>query len=487
MVETPESKSEEPEKETRAQQEMSAALKKMSEAVEAQKPEVQQPPAPEKGAPAGDNVSRREFMKKGLKGLAFLGALAMAPEVFGQSQDKGKAAEAEKTSAAELPEKEQEKIIDSVLGKELADKYRKVGFHILVPLKSGSSNKYLIHVGQTHKNPSKELVDRIATEDTVSHFQGKLLPLLEDTAKVGGGVLFLEGVASESDMESGKEGTMELNKSLLDVNNGPISFDKAKKIDDILNSYFKYRNSDLVSNYIDVGLVEKVRGKFLKFLNTYQPKDEMEKDWISFFKTNLDSQGIGAAVESFGGDDANFNDAATKLYMESRVKVAPAETVEANKKTMDTIHGLTSARGIASELEFKMTQDDLGPVIREIVSLEGKKSKKIISEAELKRIEELKGSLGGLISKAKEKFRKSPESKKVEELEEEFKKNAAEQREKIAIGLLKKYEDKNGPLDNYVMVFGSAHNFIDQLRKHNESDGDNQGIGLITIKLSGGK
>jgi len=423
--------------------------------------------------PESESISRRGFLQKGLKGLAYLAvASALGSRALGQGVEKDAKTEAIKSS--ELSEEEREQIINSVLGGKLAGEYRKAGFEILVPLKAGVSNKYLIHVGQIHTSPGGATQEGSSADDA-SKFQKNLIPLLEDTARIGGGVVFSEGIGR--DEEEDKKIVLTLKQSLLDLSTQEISFDKLDVFGKVITLYSNCKDNPLVRNYIDVDLAKKVIEKFDAFLDAYKPKNNDEKSLIDAL---IGERQASPGLINYPG----FDSAAAKLYMEGKVRLAPAESEEDNNKAIRMIDLREKILNAADHVKNGIIEHEISKFLDEKNNLMDKRASGTISEEEIKRLDDFTKHSSNIINqRVNEKFQKTPEFKKAEEMKGDFEVAAHEQREKTAIRLLKKYEDENGPLANYILVFGARHDFLDQLKKYNETIGavDN-GLGLISIK-----
>lgn len=444
-------------------------------------PEAQKDiPTPEVGIPVVEKQelhksSLAERLKKQFMPIALASfvtfsnlsqAIATETEKITDSKN-GQITKLEKDNAFELSESEQEQIINSVLGEKLAEQYKEAGFSISVALKAGEKGRYLIHIGQTHVSPIEGL-SRIITNDEATKFQLKLLPLLEMTSSKGNGVIFAEGVSF--DMQESKEAIVKLNQILLDVEKNDIVFSKLEAIFEVINHYENYKENPLVTNYIDEALVKKVREKLSNFIDNYEVKTEDEEVLISGYKIDLQIQTSKRINSSLKGNENSFNNAAIKLYMEDKIKLAPTEDEKINAEAVETINSLAKAKQELTELRFKLRKDLL-PLAEEINKVkEG-------TETEKKK-EYLETLLAGVEAKIKE----SPEAKKVAELEESFKKVAFDKRERAVLDQIKGYESKNGELKNSVLVFGSKHNFSTQLReydKFDEDDTNNRGLIII--------
>ncbi len=382
--------------------------------------------------------------------------------------ENGQITKLENDDTFELSKAEQEQIINSVLGEKLAEQYKEAGFSVSVALKTGESGKYLIHIGQTHVSPVEGL-SRIMTNDEATKFQLTLLPLLEKTSSKGNGVIFAEGIAY--DMQESKEAIVKLNQILLDVEKHDIVFSKLETIFEVVNYYENNRENPLVTNHIDEVLVKKVREKLSNFINNYEAKTEDEEVSISSHKVDLQTQTLNRINSSLKGNENSFNNASLKLYMEDKIKLAPTENEKINNEAVEIIKSLTKAKQGLTELRLKLRKDLLS-LVEEI--------NKTKDDSETKKKKE---QLGTLLAGIEAKIKESPEAKMVAELEEAFKKVAFDKREKAVLDQIREYEGKNGELENNVVVFGSKHNFLTQLREYDKIDRDEtNNRGLIIIQ-----
>jgi len=402
---------------------------------------------------------------RSLKKVLAIGAVALNNIFPGQlgAKELDKDNNTLKEEVLDVSEKEltveQKRAAESVLGTELLVEIRKIGFNVNVPLLAEKGGKYLIHIGQRHEYPIKG-IDRAMAGDDYSGYQTKVMPFLKHLADRGGGVIFTEGVGY--DMSESKKEVLELNKMLLCFDSSDLIFGDIPQLIETLKFYFENKEHSLVRDYIDRNMVDRIVMKAIKFLNSYQTSEkdkdklELEQGRVETYKESIKScSSLGKFTLATSGSGTNLNSAVFKLYMAGEVKIAPTETKEANSSALNVLKELQDAGQQLELVRFKKTKN----------LLNRKKAGLISDDRASAEMEKLENEL-----------RQSPEYVRLEKAKEKYEKLVFQNREEIVKRSIKYYEVSNVALPNYVLFFGTAHNFVDQFK--------GTGTGVIKIEYT---
>lgn len=389
--------------------------------------------------------------------------------------------EAQSQEKVLTPEKEQ--IVTEVLGGELLAKYRALGFEASIPVEADKHGRYIIHIGQLHEH-REAAVHRLMSDDKVKEFQDKLYITLSETAAIGGGVVFDEGVSE--DLSRLRTAVLSLKERMDELHNKEIkSISEAQQVSRVLDGYFSNRSNKFVKNTIDPSIAGAVSKKLKEYVYAYSPQDRDEEASLVALQAKLLGYVYTGSVNLLQGG-LDFNSTAVRLYIEGKIDLAPAVSLEVNEKATQAYERYKdiSSRYLDEFTALTRADEIFNSSVEEIRKIQTKGESGDLSTEETQRISHLQTQAQTRVAEIEKQLSDSPLGHEYKESEKQYDKWVNTEREKAALEEIGKYQLLKDELPNYVLVYGAAHEFGPELIEYNQlNDSSMPDNGLIELKI----
>lgn len=378
---------------------------------------------------------------------------------------------------AELREKA---IIESVFNEQTLAQLEAAGFIPVVQLESSGEAGYIVHLGQTHEDPTSDF-HAVMNTGISGSFQERLNEFLPDLVNEHGGVVFVEGVAT--DLNETKEtiiSVVDKMQVLADDADGPDSVQAALTIQNYLNWYGKHASNRLVRNYFPSELSTTLQGQIDNFIAN---ADQIGVDEHSDFELLVGYSELNQAV-TFG--PTGFSSADIYGYMHDKFEIYPAETPQQNERGIEAMRKLDDARKAYKEVEQDLRPEYQQQQIELLHKLAKSKSALEANPDDIllqNAVTQIEAALMLLEEVHEQALAATPEAEVFRAAEEEFAAEGYLAREQVIYDRIAEYEANNVPLENPIVVYGSGHELAYTLMLHNQNnEPDRPDRGLIKIE-----
>ncbi|HMO78851.1 MAG TPA: hypothetical protein PJ997_01705 [Candidatus Paceibacterota bacterium] len=392
---------------------------------------------------------------------------------------------------------QQEQALTSVFGKELLDKIGDNNFFVQIKHIS-PSGKYIIHIGQSHISP---LENNVIYNTEPIMWQRKILIFLEDVAKISDGKIYDEGFSEESKLyfesESSKNkinAVVEFNQYLDTVLDFELlDFDNADYVVGVLQEYIKILNTGFADNVIDKKKIEDILEKLRDFIYKQKAENEyrfeinpnecrlLTQEDVQFSERISDLSNFLINFETLMLSSyknvrmADFNCAATHLYLNGKIDVLPAEDKTLNQIGIEKITYLNKKinelHNIIEKLSLK--EAECSELLHTLIDFNFKN----IQNTSLETYNLLRQKLLSWTIELGEGFNVLDLIDEICYVKKQFD-ILQSKREDFAIESL----TKDGFDNHKVMIYGVAHDFTESVKRYNASNSDEDvDIGLIKI------